>query len=243
MPTKHYIHGTRVDIEEDNFHEFKAHRDISVEDVSPTCKEHHSRQCISRTICAFLNTGLGGTIYLGVLDSGVVTGLHLTEYQKDHILLSLENLLTRYRPPVPAHMCELRFVRVVTENAPQAQHTQSREPPPRDRMRPHEIQTSRHCWCDNDAYAQRNVGGILERYVVEIEVLPWDKDDVRNKSLISTKMGLHPMFENEEDICFVRRQGSNIRCTMQDVIDMTRQEVRAHYVSQLSKRRESKKEP
>lgn len=34
-----------------------------------------------RTICAFLNTGKGGIVYMGILDSGVVNGLHLTKYQ------------------------------------------------------------------------------------------------------------------------------------------------------------------
>ncbi|XP_064483899.1 uncharacterized protein LOC135396703 [Ornithodoros turicata] len=231
-----YVSGSHVSFEEDNFHEFKAHRDMSVEDVSPTCKENHSRQCISRTICAFLNTGLGGTVYLGILDSGKVTGLYLTEFQRDHILLSLENLLTRYAPPVPKHMCQLRFVRVVGETESQTCNIQSYQVPPRERLKPHEIQSSRYCWCDRDACAQRSVGAAMERYVVEIEVFPWDGDDPRNKTLISTKMHLHPMFENEEDICFIRRQGSNIRCTMQDVIDMTRQEVRAYYTSESRKK-------
>lgn len=34
-----------------------------------------------RTINAFLNTGNGGTVYLGVIDSGEVRGLKLTQYQ------------------------------------------------------------------------------------------------------------------------------------------------------------------
>ncbi|KAM7285919.1 uncharacterized protein ISCGN_032804 [Ixodes scapularis] len=227
-----YKFGERVLIEEDQYHEFKAHKDLSIEDISQVCKDHHSRQSISRTICAFLNTGKGGIVYMGILDSGVVNGLHLTKYQKDHILLSLENVLTRYDPPVAKHMYNLRFVPVIPEGAttlpPQPQSPEP-EVNGMDRQRPHEVQSSRYCWCDNEASAQISVGGQVGKYVVEVEVFPWSSSDPRNKPLNTTKMGIHPMFENEEGICFIRRQGSNIRCTMQDVIDMTRQEVKAYY--------------
>ncbi|KAL1431089.1 hypothetical protein MTO96_014483 [Rhipicephalus appendiculatus] len=89
----------------------------------------------------------------------------------------------------------------------------------------------RPCWCDNEATAQLNVGGVVMRYVVEIDISAWESSDPRNSVLNISKMGIHPMFDNEEDICFVRRQGSNIRCTLQDVIDMTRQEVKDYYSS------------
>ncbi|KAL3209535.1 hypothetical protein MRX96_038104 [Rhipicephalus microplus] len=69
------------------------------------------------------------------------------------------------------------------------------------------------------------------RYVVEIRLSAWDSSDPRNSVFNKSKMGIHPMFDNEEDICFLRRQGSNIRCTLQDVIDMTHQEVKNYYCS------------
>ncbi|KAH7986656.1 hypothetical protein HPB49_025870 [Dermacentor silvarum] len=74
-----------------------------------------------------------------------------------------------------------------------------------------------------------NQGGVVLRYVVEIEIFSWNSSDPRNTMLNISKMGIHPMFDNEEDICFVRRLGSNIRCTLQDVIDMTRQQVKGYY--------------
>lgn len=42
-----------------------------------TVFEHY----LYRNINGFLNTGEGGRIYLGVLDNGVVAGLHLSEEQ------------------------------------------------------------------------------------------------------------------------------------------------------------------
>ena len=34
-----------------------------------------------RAINAFLNTGNGGTVYLGIVDDGVVKGIRLSQYQ------------------------------------------------------------------------------------------------------------------------------------------------------------------
>jgi hypothetical protein len=34
-----------------------------------------------RAINAFLNTGKGGTVYLGIVDEGVVKGIRLSQYQ------------------------------------------------------------------------------------------------------------------------------------------------------------------
>ena len=34
-----------------------------------------------RNINGFLNTGKGGTVYLGIVDDGKVKGLHMTQYQ------------------------------------------------------------------------------------------------------------------------------------------------------------------
>ena len=36
---------------------------------------------IFRNINAFLNTGKGGTVYLGIIDNGTVKGLRMSQYQ------------------------------------------------------------------------------------------------------------------------------------------------------------------
>nr|XP_037284185.1 uncharacterized protein LOC119176952 [Rhipicephalus microplus] len=78
-----YKFGERVSMEEGQRIEFKAHKLMAIEELPPACQDQHSKQTISRTICAFLNTGRGGTIFLGILDNGDVNGLHLTEYQEE----------------------------------------------------------------------------------------------------------------------------------------------------------------
>jgi len=53
---------------------------------------------LDRTICGFLNTSLGGSIYLGVADDGSVLGLPLTLYQRDHVIASLRHTLILFTP-------------------------------------------------------------------------------------------------------------------------------------------------
>ena len=43
-----------------------------------------------RTLNAFLNTGEGGTVYIGVTDEGIVFGVNLNQYQ---VSLGPENLI------------------------------------------------------------------------------------------------------------------------------------------------------
>ncbi|KAH8032191.1 hypothetical protein HPB51_023826 [Rhipicephalus microplus] len=176
-----YKFGEHVRMEEHQRIEFKAHEDISIEELSAACKDQHSRQTISRTICAFLNTGRGGTIFLGILDNGEVNGLHLTEYQKNHLALSLENLMLRHKPAVPKHMYELRFVPVISEGVPLPTN-ERREMNSKERFRPHKLQCSTPCWCDDEATAQLSVGGSVMRYVVEIKLSAWDSSDPRNST-------------------------------------------------------------
>ena len=69
----------------------------------------------NRNLNAFLNTSRGGVVYCGVDDRGRVLGLHLTRYQKDHVLLSVRSLLMRYRPAVPSNRHRIAFVPVVSK--------------------------------------------------------------------------------------------------------------------------------
>ena len=34
-----------------------------------------------RALNGFLNAGIGGTLYIGILDNGAVRGIHLTQYK------------------------------------------------------------------------------------------------------------------------------------------------------------------
>ena len=43
-----------------------------------------------------LNTGKGGTVYLGVTDEAVAIGLPLTLFQRDHVMTTLRHTLSRF---------------------------------------------------------------------------------------------------------------------------------------------------
>ncbi|XP_046393463.1 uncharacterized protein LOC124161217 isoform X2 [Ischnura elegans] len=112
---RYYVTGAVMNVEEDRTHEFKGHRNIAIEEIPPWCidatdKHRKTRNCISRNICGFLNSGLGGIIYLGVLDDGSIAGIFLSRYQRDHLTLSLKDTLGRFRPPVPSHLVSIDFV-------------------------------------------------------------------------------------------------------------------------------------
>jgi len=68
-----------------------------------------------RNLCGFLNSGFGGTVYVGVQDNGRVTGLRFTQYQQDHLLLSLQDAMNAFRPPVPSFMYSAKFVPVLKQ--------------------------------------------------------------------------------------------------------------------------------
>lgn len=68
-----------------------------------------------RNLCGFLNSGLGGTVYVGVQDDGRVIGVRFTQYQQDHLLLSLQDAMNAFRPPVPRFMYGAKFVPVLKQ--------------------------------------------------------------------------------------------------------------------------------
>ena len=87
-----YVRHSVFPLEEDKRTEFKAHRCLSARDLSDKAfspgrdglykKWTYRRRAVSASLCGLLNTGQGGTLYLGVTDSGRVEGLHMTIYQK-----------------------------------------------------------------------------------------------------------------------------------------------------------------
>lgn len=108
---------------------------------------------LNRNFCGFLNTGLGGIVYIGITDSGAVFGVPLTPYQKDHVCLNVQDTLSRFTPPVTEDMYLLRFIPVVDEDDKERE-TSSSFYDDLQRDTPHRLRTSVYCWCDNDARAQ-----------------------------------------------------------------------------------------
>ncbi|KAG1650502.1 Cholinesterase [Nymphon striatum] len=208
-PPSYYIMDSLMPFEEDEIHEFKGHRTICAEDLALKHKGnaanrfHRTRCAISRTICGFLNTGKGGTIYMGVSDDGYVKGIRLTQFQVglcDHVELSLKDLMGRYTPPVFGNQITLHFVPVLElEDVginDQQDFNIGEITDLVNRYRPHSIRDCRFCWCDQDGMAKLYRGVLSPLYVIEIKIAAW------------TKLGLHPIYENEEGKALVRKQAS-----------------------------------
>lgn len=107
---------------EDLHHEFKGHRCLSVNELSPysfhdtDSRTKRTKRAVSRAINSFLNSGEGGTVYLGIQDDGRAVGLPLSGFQMDHVVVSLKDLLERqYRPAVQPDQYKINFIPVLPE--------------------------------------------------------------------------------------------------------------------------------
>ncbi|XP_063441186.1 uncharacterized protein LOC134721860 [Mytilus trossulus] len=236
----YYIRNSEVPFEEDMFNEFKGHRNLAVEELPPwtqeSTKDKASRRAVSRALNAMLNTGKGGKVYLGIVDSGMVRGLQLTTYQQDHVMGSLDDLMSRYKPPVKKHRYRIKFVPVVDpkcseeEIIKQCSYDASDnidETDMTERMKPHIFRSHRYCWCDKDGVAQFNCGVMTQDYVIEIDILPWNSKDPHNQdSGCGSLINLHPLHEDEEGSVYFRRQASLVKYSMSEICELTRQEAR-----------------
>ena len=143
-----------------------------------------------------LNTGLKSKLYLGVTDDGVVEGFIMTMYQRDHFLLSLQDLLTRFHPPCPSNMIETKFFPILDPDEEQPVQLEVCSPSP-SRLLGHAIRDSRYCWCDTEALALCANGLIPRFYVIELTLAPWNP---------KTKK-VRPIFANEYKKVYIRRNG------------------------------------
>lgn len=236
---RYYVRDSIVPFEEDESHEFKGHRNLCVEELPhwthDTKTRKASRRAVSRSLNAFLNTGKGGTVYLGIIDNGCVRGLKLTVHQMQHITDNLSDLFTRYRPPVQSHRYKIKFVQVLEAGCSDediVRQCQGTLPPSplREPAREHFLRTSSFCWCDKDAVAQYNCGVISPDYVIEITIKAWDSEDPRNRTISDkSNLNLHPVHEDEMGVVYFRRQASLVSYSMNEIAVMTRLEVQAAY--------------
>jgi len=216
-----YLRHSLIPVEEDLTHEFKAHRDLSNTDLSTskyskaigggiTPKLPRSRATLSKAICGMLNTGLKSTMYLGITDDGRAEGLMMSLYQKDHFLLSFQDLLSRFNPPCPEHLIDVKFVPIVdpVDNGVVAPESIGLETP---RWLEHCIRDSRYCWCDSYTFAACANGIIHRFYIIELTFNAWNKDDPRNRGLLRDDVfEKRPIFANETGKVYIRRNGYTI---------------------------------
>ena len=70
---------------------------------------------ISTYVCAFLNTD-GGTLYYGISDSGIITGIKLMRRVRDLFTVNFDVLLNRFRPSVGPDLCKIKYFNVYNKD-------------------------------------------------------------------------------------------------------------------------------
>lgn len=117
---RYYVMGRKMGFDEDEMHEFKGHLNFTKDQIPPHAHDpvydRPSRQPISKTINAMLNSNSGGTIYLGVSDDAKVHGLMLNMDKIEHIEQNVQDVMSRYSPRVPPHRYTISFIPVVDIN-------------------------------------------------------------------------------------------------------------------------------
>lgn len=85
----------------------------------------------------------------------------LTQYQIDHVRLSIQDMFSRYDPPVDHKMYEVRFVPVKLCNDEKLSDPDAFVIDTDLQKKPHLMRSSKYCWCDQDAKARFDVVGNL----------------------------------------------------------------------------------
>ena len=123
----YYRRGEIVPFEEDLHHEFKGHRTISIDNRLIVTAESagfaqgelgefsNTRQQWSKYLCGMINTGVGGTLYGGIQDDGRVTGFMMSQYQIEHVIVQLQDVLERFEPPVFRDNYTVRFLPILDD--------------------------------------------------------------------------------------------------------------------------------
>ena len=204
--------------EETMVNEFKGHRSFCVDEIPRLALSgfnnpgnRPSRQHISKYACGMLNTGRGGTIFMGILDDGRIDGFMMSKYQQDHVRLSIQDTFDRYAPPVPPHLYKITFKPVI-DNDPQVElraiYDYYAQEDGQNRELNHLIQASDHCWCDANSMAMFSRGCLNPFFVIELKLQAWNPDDPLNKGLFEEGVS-KPKFKAEDGIAYIRKFGSN----------------------------------
>ncbi|XP_015757330.1 PREDICTED: uncharacterized protein LOC107336780 [Acropora digitifera] len=103
---EYYVQGYHVPFSKDDLHDFRPQTNVL----------NLSSKAVSRSLCAFLNSGKCGTVYCGIRRDGVVAGLKIKRKQRDQLRLGIDETLSRFNPSLKHHVYEVYFVPVVKRN-------------------------------------------------------------------------------------------------------------------------------
>ncbi|CAH3151004.1 unnamed protein product [Pocillopora meandrina] len=102
---KYYIQGYHVSFSEDDLHDIRPQTNVNNVSIKP----------VTRSLCAFLNSGKCGTVYLGIRKDGIVAGLKINKKQRDQLRLGVDDIMDHFHPSVKHHSYQVDFVPVVRQ--------------------------------------------------------------------------------------------------------------------------------
>jgi len=244
---KHFVLDQIADFEESPELEFKGHYSLQEPELPlwlyKKNTDKRSKKPISQTLNAFLNTGKGGTVLMGILDCGKVRGFPLTRYKKDHFIGNLEDLMGRYNPPVEKKRYRLNFIPVVAPGSSQAQIDRAvnyqEAVDEKLKQKNHLLRTNKYCWCDNDLISRTNCTDVvIPSYVIRVTIKPWNA----NYENALGRMAAHPVHMDECGNSYFRQQASVTKFTRREIIEMTREEVSDYYQGKVAEMEAIKQE-
>lgn len=100
---EYYVQGYHVPFCEDDLHDFRPQTNV----------RNLSSRAVSRSLCAFLNSGKCGTVYLGVRHDGIVAGLKINKKERDQLRLGIDDTMYRFNPSVKHQIYDVHFIPVV----------------------------------------------------------------------------------------------------------------------------------
>lgn len=226
---------------EDMTHEFKGHVNLRDEEIQSICFKDGkaSRQRISKVLNAFLNTGLGGTVYIGVLDSGLIEGMHFTQYRKDHLQLALDDVMKSYDPPIEKHRYSLTFVPVINPKENEEindliiNYDTAIEADDEMRKKQHKLRTSNFCWCHKEQIVNCNRGIIPANFIAEICIYPWDPLDKRNVNGILPPYNIRPIHMDENGEVYFRKAAGVKRYPRNEIANISKAIVATHFKKEI----------
>ncbi|XP_046398041.1 uncharacterized protein LOC124164869 isoform X1 [Ischnura elegans] len=90
-----YTKGYRVTISNDMTHELSEEKNAN----------QISENNLAQNICAFLNNGVGGSVYFGINSKGIIEGLKMTRIQRDSFRKGVDRMMTRSIYPEVRPVC------------------------------------------------------------------------------------------------------------------------------------------
>lgn len=248
MGREYYIRDEIMPFDEDQRHEFKGHRSLAYDEQSQRTRYRlamnnstvkRTRKPVSVALNAFLNSRVGGTIFLGIIDTGAIKGLLLTASQRDHFRGQIEDLFSRYRPPVPSNRFKITFVPVIegddieaeiegleaTECDISGDIDSSKKP-----QRPHKFRIPQYCWCDKEAVGLLDRGKIPNQFVIEIEIFPWKCEGLASPPIA-------PVYEDEVGRVFFRTNASNFCPLVSEILEDAKHQVDTFFLKRLDRRK------